>query len=178
MYIPLSYYILNKHRARKYGRPLIRELKIPGYTARGQVSPLYQAKFVSRPLSKIQPFHIYPYCIIPWINIGLGNIEGPWLAGWEFQGTLLGAKSPHCIKQDVFPTPLSKIQPFHIYPYCIISWKNIGLGNIEVPWIGGWNFQGTQLGARSPHCIKQNVFHAPLFKIQAFHYTPIVLYTD
>jgi hypothetical protein len=170
MYIPLSYYILNIHRAGKYGRHMIKGLRISGYTARGQVSPLYQAKFVSRPLSKIQPFHIYPYCIRSWINIGLGNIEGPWVGGKKFQVTLIGARSPHCIKQNVFGAQLSKIQPFHIYTYCITSWINIGLGNIEGPWLGGWKFQGTLLGAKSSRFIKQNVFSAPLSKIQPYIY--------
>jgi hypothetical protein len=177
MYIPLSYYILNIHRAGKYGRPLITGLRISGYTARGQVSPLYQAKFVSRPLSKIQPFHIYHYCIISWINIGLGNIEGPWLGDKKFQVTLIGARSSHCIKQNVFRAPLSKIQPFHIYTYCIISWINIGLGNIEGPWLWGWEFQGTLLGAKSHHCIKSKMCFAPHFlRYSPSIYTPIVLY--
>jgi hypothetical protein len=128
------------------------------------------------PLCKIQTFHVYPYSIISWINIGLGNIEGPWLVDWKFQGTLLGVRSSHCMKQNVFCAPLYRIQPFHIYPYCIISWINIGLGNIEGPWLGGWYFQGTLLGARSSHCIKQNMFRAPLYRIQDIQYIPLFYY--
>jgi hypothetical protein len=48
-YIPPFYYILKKHQARKYWRPLIRSLKFLGYTSRGKVPPLYKAKCVSRP---------------------------------------------------------------------------------------------------------------------------------
>jgi hypothetical protein len=123
------------------------------------------------PLSKIQPFHIYPYFIICWIQIGLWNIEGPWVGSWNFQGTLLGVKCRHCIKQNVFCAPLSKIQSFHIYPY-FISWIKIGLGNIEGPWLGVWDFKGTLLRERCPNCIKQNVFCTPLSKIQPFHIYP------
>jgi hypothetical protein len=130
------------------------------------------------PLSKIKPFYIYPSFIISWINIGLGNIEGPWLGGWNFQGTLLGARCHHCIKQNVFSVPLSKTQPFHMHSYFIISWINNWLGNIQGPWLRGSNFDFTLLGARCPHCIKQNVFCAPLSKIQPFHIYPILLYLE
>jgi hypothetical protein len=41
--------MLNKHRARKYRRPLIRSLKFLGYTCRGEVTPLYKTKCISRP---------------------------------------------------------------------------------------------------------------------------------
>jgi hypothetical protein len=152
--------------------PWLRDCKFQGTLLRTRSSHCIKQNVFHAPLSKIQPFHIYPYCIIYWRNIELVNIEGPWLRGWQFQGTLLGAKSRHCIKQNVFRAQHSKIQPFHIYPYCIISWINIGLGNIEGPSLGGWKYQGTLLGARSPYCNKQNVFGAPLSKIQPFHIYP------
>jgi hypothetical protein len=172
-YIPLLYYILNKHHTRKYGRPLIRGLKISGYTARGQVSPKYWAKFLSWPLSKIQPFHIYPYVLYRAWKYRKPLIRGQTISGHTARGQI-----PHCIKQSVFCAQLSKIQPFHIYYYWIISWINIGLGNVESQWIRGWKFQGTLLGARSPYCIKQNFFRNLFLRYIPSIYTPIVLYLE
>jgi hypothetical protein len=68
--------------AHKYQRPLTRGLKFGGCTAIGQATPIWKGVL----LSKIHPFNFYPYFIISWINIGIGNIEGPWLGAWNVEG--------------------------------------------------------------------------------------------
>jgi hypothetical protein len=102
IHIPLFYCIWNKHRARKYRRPLIRDMEFLGYPALDQVPPLFKTECVLYPTfwDIAHPYITLLYYICN--KHRAWKYLRPWLRAWNFWSTLLWTRYPQCINQIVF----------------------------------------------------------------------------
>ena len=88
--------------------------------------------------------------------IGLGNIEGPYQGAWNFQGKIFRTIYAPCKNIVMLSCLVSKIQsPQFSCIWSSMKRKDIGLGNIEGPYPGAWNFQGGSKGTIFAPC--QNI---------------------
>ena len=103
--------------------------------------------------------------------IGLGNIEGPYPGAWNFSDGSKGIIYAHCLNIVMLSCLVWKIRspPFS----CVWSYmrrKVIGLGNIEGPYPGAWNFQGGAKGTIYAPCKNIVMLCCLVWKIRSPHF--------
>ena len=109
--------------------------------------------------------------------IGLGNIEGPYPGTWNFQGESKGTIYTSCKNIVMLSRLVWKIRSPPQFPCIWSSMKRkvIGLGNIEGPYPGAWNFQGRIFGTIYAPCKNIVMLSCLVWKIRSPHFNVYAL---